>query len=70
MKGLQSSVRKEDKSTVCGCQRSAVGCSMEDKMSKSKKGHSSDKGKCILSSLDCCLDSKHTFRVPSKYLRQ
>ena len=32
-----------NKSTACGCQRSAVGCLIVDKKSKSKNGHHSEK---------------------------
>ena len=32
-----------DMSITCWCQHSAVGCLIEDKKSKSKKGHSSEK---------------------------
>ena len=34
---------RKSKSTACGCQHSAVGCLIEDKKSKSKKGHNSGK---------------------------
>ena len=49
-----------NKSTVCGCQRSAVGCLKEDKKSKSQKGHNSlDAFRIVsLNSMDCSLDSK------------
>ena len=36
---------KINKSTACGCQRSAVGCLIEGKKSTSKKGHNSEKQK-------------------------
>ena len=31
--------KKNIKINACGCQRSAVGCLIEDKKSKSKEGH-------------------------------
>ena len=34
--------KMSNKSIACGCQRSAVGCLIEDKKSKSKKGHNSE----------------------------
>ena len=36
-----------DKSTECGCQRLPVGCLIEDKRFKSKKGHNSKKKKKV-----------------------
>ena len=46
---LENTARKVTKSTACGCQSSTVWCLIEDKKSKSKKGHNSEK--CILNCL-------------------
>ena len=42
---------KENKSTTSGYQRSAVGCLIRDKKSKSKRGHNSEKMHFEVSSL-------------------
>ena len=50
----------KNKSTACWCQGSASGCLIEGKMSKSKKGHNSEKNAFLIVSLmDCSLDSDH-----------
>ena len=73
-KGLmKNSTRWLNKSTACRCQRLAVGCLIEDKKSKSKKEHNSEKKKiilnCLLSSMNCAWDSEHILKVSSKYLQ-
>ena len=36
---MQNITIGENESTTCGCQRLAVGCLIQDKKSKSRKGH-------------------------------
>ena len=60
------------KSTPCECQRSAVGCLIEEKESKSKTGHNSARNAFSivpLDSIDYPLESEHILRVSSKYLQ-
>ena len=56
------------KSIACRCQHSAVGRLTEDKNCKSKKGHNSEKKKCIQSCLLWLygLDSEHVFWLSKK----
>ena len=59
--------------TACGRLGSTVGCLIEDKKSKSKKGHYSEKKNAFwivsLDSKDRSLDNEHVSRVSSKYLQ-
>ena len=68
----QDPLYNQDKSTACGCQRSAVVFLIEDKKSKSKRGIILKKDAfwiVSLDSMDCSLDSEHILRLPSRYLR-
>ena len=66
---------QDNKSMACGCQCPSVGCLIEDKMSKLKTGHKSEKKKFFffwivsLDSVDCPLDSEDILQVSSKYLQ-
>ena len=71
---VENIVRIGEKSTECWCQPSTVGCLIEDKKSKSKKGHNSAKRmhfefSPLIVSMDFSLDGEHILGVSSKYLQ-
>ena len=64
--------RKGNKRTACRCQHSAVGCLIQDKKSKSKRGLTFKKKNAFwivsLDIMDCSLDSEHILRALSSVI--